>query len=65
MFQGWWPTVIAIVTLGGFLRWALWPAIVSFRVGLKIGRMEGARKAATGRGEPLPPYEPESMGGGS
>jgi hypothetical protein len=58
MRKGWGLVAILVAAGAVLLRWALGPAYVSFSVGREIGRMEGARKAATGGGEPLPPLEP-------
>jgi hypothetical protein len=32
------------VVLGAVLRWAAWPSVVAYRLGIEIGHMEQARK---------------------
>jgi hypothetical protein len=58
MFKGWGLAVILVAAAGALLAWAVQPVIIAFGAGRMIGRMEGARKTAAGRGEPLPPEKP-------
>jgi hypothetical protein len=58
MFKGWGLVVIKaalVAAAGAWLAWAAGPAVIAFGAGRMIGRMEGARKTAAGRREPLSP----------
>lgn len=58
MLKRWGVPAILVAAAGAWLGWAARPVVIAYRAGCEIGRMQGAKEAAAGRGEPVPPEGP-------